>query len=413
MNQRTYGIFWSVGIAVALLLCPVGAAAQTASAPVQFPQPPRVFAGPNISPSENVTPGVEIINTAKPENATVTAKRKSSYEVRVGAADWVDTGIPLTAGDTLRATATGTLTFSDGHTAQPDGAKAGWRDLLRQYPLPSAPIGALIGRVGGNDAGVPFALGANGNTTAASNGNLFLRANLAQDHGADGEYTVKITFSRAASRPAVNISAANGLANFKSEITPALFAEIPRRVRDAHGNLGDVVNFSLIGTREELARAFTAAGWLPVDKSVGDAILHGLESTMEHKVYLEMPMSTLFLFGRPQDISYARAAPLEVAAVRHHLRVWDSGQKVGGRTLWVGSATHDNGFEKDQRNGNVTHHIDENIDEERDFILASFQQAGVTSVAAYVLPANPVQSARTATGGSFRTDGRIVVMDLK
>jgi hypothetical protein len=388
------------------------------SAPVQSGSQQTETHRPRVFDSSDAAPAVQMVDGKNAAVETVsTAKRKSSYEVKVGTTDWVDTGIPLNAGDTLRETATGTLTFANGKTADAGGAEAGWRDLLRQYPLPNAPVGALIGRVGNNEASVPFLLGTNGSATVGTGGNLFLRANLSGDMTASGEYKVKIMFAKEA-KAAVPVVAATGSAGdaagtFRAEISPALFTNIPRRVQDQHGAPGDMVNFALIGTQEQMTHAFTAAGWVPVDKTVEDAILHGLQSTMQHKAYLEMPMSTLFLFGRAQDFSFARAAPLEVAAIRHHLRVWDSGQKVDGRTLWVGSATHDNGFEKDERNGNVTHHIDPEIDQERDFLLASFQQAGATSATGYVLPANPVQSARTATGGEFKTDGRIAVMELK
>jgi hypothetical protein len=136
-------------------------------------------------------------------------------------------------------------------------------------------------------------------------------------------------------------------------------------------------------------------------------------ATLEHKAYLEMPMSTLYLFGRPQDLSYARADPITVAAERHHLRVWKTDEVVNGQPLWVGSSTHDIGFEKDQRNGQVTHKIDPDIDKERDFIQQSFAAAGDLQSAAYVTPSNPLRTAKTATGGEFHSDGRIVVLDLK
>jgi hypothetical protein len=45
--------------------------------------------------------------------------------------------------------------------------------------------------------------------------------------------------------------------------------------------------------------------------------------------------------------------------------------------------------------------------------LNSFDAAGVYSSAAYVTPTNPMTEARTATGGSFHSDGRIVVMSLR
>lgn len=382
------------------------------SAPVQSGAQQTEAHRPRVFDSNDAAPSVQMVDGKNAAVGTVsTAKRKSSYEVKVGTTDWVDTGIPVNAGDTLHETATGTLTFANGKTADAAGTEAGWRDLLRQYPLPNAPVGALIGRVGNNEASVPFLLGTSGSATVGTSGNLFLRANLSGDMTASGEYKVKITFAKEAK--AAVAAAGDPVESLRAEISPALFANVPRRVQDQRGTPGDMVNFALIGTQAQLTHAFQAAGWVPVDKTMQDAIVHGLQATLQHQAYLEMPMSTLYLFGRPQDFSFARAAPLEVAAIRHHLRVWDSGQKVDGQTLWVGSATHDNGFEKDERNGNVTHHIDPEIDEERDFLLASFQQAGATSAAGYVLPANPVQSARTATGGSFKTDGRIAVMELR
>ncbi len=242
---------------------------------------------------------------------------------------------------------------------------------------------------------------------SAATGHLFLRLNLSSDLSGTGNIAVKMKLS---SQPAQKTVSAPDLAKL---LSPQLFANIPRRVGDLQGNPGDMVNFSLIGTEDQVTKAFAAAGWVQVDKTTQDAVVHGLISTLSHEAYTEMPMSTLYLFGRSQDLSFARAAPLEVAAIRHHLRVWKTTETVGGEPLWVGSATHDNGFEKDQRNGGITHHIDANVDQERDFLEQSFSGAGVLAGAAYVLPANPLTTAKTATGGSFESDGRIVVMDLK
>jgi hypothetical protein len=225
---------------------------------------------------------------------------------------------------------------------------------------------------------------------------------------------VKVKFSQA---PKFNVNVLAVPAKpISSLLSPEVFDDIPRRVSDTasdEGNPGDMVNFALIGSAGQVQAAFKAAGWVAVDKSVEDAIVNGLLKTLSREAYTEMPMSTLFLFGRPQDMSFARADPLLVAAERHHLRVWQTGKTVDGRMLWVGSATHDIGFEKDHRTGGVTHKIDPEIDKERNYLLESFDATGVYSSAAYVTPANPMLEARTATGGSFHSDGRIVIMNLK
>lgn len=355
----------------------------------------------------NASSGVQVIEMKTPD-ASVLSSRKGSYKVTVPAGDWIDTGIVVTLGDHLSFTATGTVSVSGGHTATPDGNGRGWKDLVRQFPLNSANSGALIGRIGSQDASVPFLIGTSKQMDVTMTGKLYLNVNLSSDLSGTGNYAVKIDLSK--STQTVSRAAA---INLQTVLSPAMFAAIPRRVQDQQGDPGDMVNFAIIGTQDQVQKAFTAAGWTGVDKTTQDAVIHGLIATLSHEAYTEMPMSTLFLFGRPQDLSYARADPLAVAAIRHHLRVWQSTQTVDGKPLWVGSATHDEGFERDQRNGGVTHHIDADIDKERDFIESSFAAAGMLDGAAYVTPGNPLTTARTATGGSFHSDGRIVVMYLR
>ena len=105
--------------------------------------------------------------------------------------------------------------------------------------------------------------------------------------------------------------------------------------------------------------------------------------------------------------------PYAVVASRHHFRIWKAPFQWNGQDVWVGAGTHDIGFEKDQRNGSVTHKIDPSVDGERDHIAATLQQAGKVSSMSYYLPSNPVQDARNATGRGYKSDGRILVMFLK
>ncbi len=81
--------------------------------------------------------------------------------------------------------------------------------------------------------------------------------------------------------------------------------------------------------------------------------------------------------------------------------------------VWIGAATHDIGFERDQRNGGVTHKIDPKVDQERAFVEETFTHTGDVATSSYVTPSDPVHEARTATGGSFSSDGRILVLLLR
>jgi hypothetical protein len=248
-------------------------------------------------------------------------------------------------------------------------------------------------------------VGASKQLTVNTRGHLFLGINQLADEQSGGSFHVNVTIVPAdkavASAPAGELALPANLAS-----------RIPRRVTDAKGNPGDLVNFIVIGSEERLKAAFQDAGWVQVDRTKTEAALHALLSSIEKKSYVEMPMSELYLFGRAQDFGFARAEPVQVVESRHHLRVWKAPFDYQGQTVWAGAATHDIGFEKDQRTGGVTHKIDPKVDLERDFVGQCFQNAGALSGTVYLTPSDAVREARTATGGAIQSDGRILVMIL-
>lgn len=358
------------------------------------------------SKAMRVDPIVSMRDASK-EGTKQIAPRKS-FAVTVDKAGWVNTGEDVKAGEVLQVTAEGSFALTDGRTVTPAGVTRDWKDLLRQFPLNGAETGALIGRVTALEASVPFVMSDKGSVTMPTSGRLFLRVNAGEELIGKGRFAVKLRQEAAHSA-----LISGGSHSLKLDVKTDMFATFPRRVMDADGNLGDMVNFALVGTVDQVNAAFTAAGWVTVDANVQDAVLHGILATLGHEAYTAMPMSTLYLFGRKQDLSFARGDPLKVAAERHHLRVWKTEDSIDGAPLWVGSATHDVGFERDQRNGDVTHKIDPKVDDERDFLLKSFDATGMFTSAAYVTPPDAVRTATTATGGTFESDGRLLVMALK
>jgi LssY C-terminus len=188
---------------------------------------------------------------------------------------------------------------------------------------------------------------------------------------------------------------------------------LPRRVNDQFQHQGDMVNFVIIGSLQKVQDALTAADWHVADKDVKESVLKAALETYDKKAYLTMPMSQLYLFGRVQDYGYEQAEPYAVVASRHHFRIWKAPFQWNGQDVWVGAGTHDVGFEKDQRNGSVTHKIDPAVDGERDNIGATLQKGAKVKSLTYYLPPDPVQDARNATGGGYHSDGRILVIQLQ
>lgn len=353
------------------------------------------------------------------------AATNKSYKVDVpGTKEWTDSNIDVRAGAKLRFTATGQITYppddqsyqSKTRTAGsfgPNGLARGFADLLHSYAVGSAGHGALIGRIGSADYAQAFLIGASKEYEVPVSGRLFLGINeSAKDAGtASGSFQVTIDVLDQGTGPA---TAVGGPAESRiAGITSDLLAQIPRRVSDPAKNPGDMVNVLLVGTQDQVVQAFTTAGWVQVDKTVRETAMNAIFESLEKKDYLTMPMSVLYLFGRAQDYGFAHAEPVRVAMSRNHLRVWKSPYEVDGRPLWCVAATHDIGFERDQRNNGVTHKIDPDIDGEREYVNGTLSGTGLVIQRDHVTPADPLTTAKTATGGEFHSDGRILVLVLK
>ena len=365
---------------------------------------------------ENTSPPSQHLSSSqqseKPASAqTPAGKLRLSQEVQLtGDASWIDTGIDVQAGEHVLITATGKLRYTDAKTDNgPEGLARGFKDLLRVLPFNETGRGALIGRIGDQDTAEPFAIGARRDVLAPISGRLTVGINQTSSDSGDGNYTVRIeVYVPEGGAVRVVAQQVNSLAG----IDNSLFSKIPQRIADKAGNAGDMVNFLILGSEEAMQRVFTTAGWVKVDADVKGAVLHGLIESLSKESYLNMPMSPLYLFGRSQDYGWAHAEPISVVKSRNHLRIWKAPFPVNGETLWVGAATHDIGFERDQRNNGITHKIDPDIDLERDYVEKTLASTGLVTKITHFLPNSPMKEAKTATGGTFHSNGRVLVLKL-
>jgi Ca2+-binding EF-hand superfamily protein len=111
---------------------------------------------------------------------------------------WTDTGIYVQRGDTVSISAAGTVRLiGEGDVASPQGT-LNPRPAPRGAPLPDAPAGLLVARIG---SGAALAVGASRTWTATDAGRLYLAVN--DDHLGDnhGTYQVTVRLTRDAGAP--------------------------------------------------------------------------------------------------------------------------------------------------------------------------------------------------------------------
>ncbi|HXJ06862.1 MAG TPA: LssY C-terminal domain-containing protein [Candidatus Acidoferrum sp.] len=366
---------------------------------------PKVVAGQTQQSSAQAPAG------EPPADSFPSGKLRISQEVQLtGDSSWLDTGIDVQAGEHVVATATGSLRYVGQQAdTSPSGIARGFKDLLRTLPFNEAGRGAVIGRIGEAATSQPFLIGPKRDLVSPISGRLSVGINQLSSDPGDGTYTVRVEIYAADANSI--LYTAKTVASIRG-VDSHLFSKIPRRISDKAGDPGDMVNFLIIGSQASMEKVFTAARWVKVDANVTDALLHGLLESMSKESYLTMPMSPLYLFGRQQDYGWAHAEPISVVASRNHLRIWKAPFEVNGQTMWVGAATHDVGFERDQRNNGITHKIDPNVDLERDYVEKTLTSTGLVDEVTHVLPANSMQEGKTATGGSFHSNGQVLVLKL-
>ncbi len=172
---------------------------------------------------------------------------------------------------------------------------------------------------------------------------------------------------------------------------------------------GDPLNVALIGSERDLKRAMVAAKWYPADPLTLESCLEIAEATVLKRPYDAAPVSSLYLFGRKEDLAFEQPVG-DDPRQRHHVRYWRTPKvDTDGRPIWIGSGTYDRRVGFSDTTGQITHHIAADIDTERDHVLASLEQADELSERYVVNGFHKSLSGRNGGGDPWKTDGNLFV----
>ena len=167
----------------------------------------------------------------------------------------------------------------------------------------------------------------------------------------------------------------------------------------------DFVNLVFLGSREEMDRAFRAAGWGQAERKSPLSLFRMYHALAERVGYERAPMDTLLLNGVPSDFVYQKC--LDTVQKRHHVRLWKEPHQAN---VWLGTAAEDIAFRFEV--AHWTHATAPYIDRERAKVVNDFAYTGCLDTAGLVTrdPAD----LRTNSGKArpIQTDGNIAVLRL-
>jgi len=182
-------------------------------------------------------------------------------------------------------------------------------------------------------------------------------------------------------------------------------------VKDKAGeNTGDPLNLILIGMPKDIYTAFIRAGWDETETVTKASSLKTVRSFLSGGEYRYSPVSSLYVFGRPQDVAFQRAR--ETIHERNHLRLWMSRTTYQGVPVWIGQISRDIGVRFTPKTI-TTHKIDPNVDETREFLLENLAYAQSLKAFGYVGGVGDVtmdQPRGNLTGDPWFTDGYRIVL---
>ncbi len=203
---------------------------------------------------------------------------------------------------------------------------------------------------------------------------------------------------------------------------------VPRFTLTGDGLPGDPINLVLIGTLEQLHSAFAMAGWAEADRLDLGSSWHMIRAFIFKSPYPTAPFSTLYLYGRGQDVGFQRAID-NSPRKRHHIRFWalslaraeatvgtagfwlntDDRAPDDAYVLWVGAGTKDTGLSLTRLTFQITHATDSDTNAERDYIIAELLKNHAVSDVHSIQAGQHLPVERV---NHYVTDGEVTVASL-
>ena len=208
---------------------------------------------------------------------------------------------------------------------------------------------------------------------------------------------------------------------------------IPHYCVTADGFASDPINIGLVGTKSQIEKAMKTAGWYAVDARTIKSIFKMGMSIVLRRPYPTAPFSSLYLFGRKQDLGFQ--VPIgDTPNKRHHVRFWmteptlsksekehldfwqkfsRAKKKVDKTQLWVGAASKDVGIGFIRHNAQFTHSVHPDTDAERDLIVENLEKANAVKTKRSVTVGEAYKIRNRVFRSHLKTDGKMCIVTLK
>jgi hypothetical protein len=177
---------------------------------------------------------------------------------------------------------------------------------------------------------------------------------------------------------------------------------------------GDPLNVVIVGESEKVLRALTRAGWSFTHRINLRTVRREVAAAVAGESYPVAPVSSLYVFGRKQDVALQRAR--RSISQRNHMRLWLAPFRYEGQSVWLGQVSRDIGIKVTPKSPTLTTHvIDPQVDTTREYLLHSLIAEGFVDRFGFVNGSGagtPGEPRFNLTGDAYHSDGMRLVLIL-
>ena len=171
------------------------------------------------------------------------------------------------------------------------------------------------------------------------------------------------------------------------------------------GNPLEPVNVILLARdAASLTAAMTGAGWQTAQRPGFAPLARAAWAAWTNQPDDTAPVTPYFWARAPNDLAFEKPTPASTLRERHHVRIWRAPYVLpDGRRVFLGAASFDDGLDP-----GIFHHIDPNIDAERDTLAHDLARAGAQALAPVAV--SVPRLGQSVAGDPWFTDGDAAVI---
>jgi len=208
--------------------------------------------------------------------------------------------------------------------------------------------------------------------------------------------------------------AGQALPNLTLDELRVTLERLPCCATDAEGGReGDPLNFVVVGESADVLNSLSRSGWSFTHRIDLRTVRREIGAAIGGTAYPVAPVSSLYVFGRKQDVALQRAR--RSIAQRNHMRLWLAPFRCEEHPVWIGQVSRDIGVKVTPKSPTLTTHvIDPQVDATREYLLHSLIGEGFVDRFGFVkgsAAGTPSQPRINLTGDPYHSDGmRLVVV---